>query len=315
MDTENFGERTSESCCGRPRRKHLFWIVPAMLAALLAGGWFGVTCAVENAARRCFAEASCQLFGREAGPQEVSYSFSGQELRISKVRVDNPPGFSQKRPAVEVGLIVAHVAPQDLLFKRVIRLKELILVGANINAEVKMSPVWAKRVIDARVNLFELKKNAPASPRPKEPLRFRIDVLRVEKGKVLLGNLEDCRSALAGKFGISLSERWTARSLDGYKQTDLGTDKPLTADEAAAVIFERHREEIIKYFEDIKNGLWEEARTLIQEKVMPTLGPFREAAGQIWKKTEKTVKETFDEKVKPAVDGLMKQMQGWFDRK
>ena len=312
MSANNDSSRSGKS------RKHLLWIIPAVLAVLV-GGWFGVALAAENAASRCFAEASVQLFGAEVEPEELSYSLAGRELCIRGLLVKNPPGYSQM-PAIRVGLIRAEVAPQDLLFKRVIRLKKLTFDDVAINVELKIS---VRRFEDSEINLHELKQFLSAfAPRkrsgsrhPGEPLRFRIDELRVEKGKVFLGNLEGYRSLLARRFGISLSERWTARSLDGYVQQDLGADKPLTADEVAAVIFERHWEDIKNYLEGIKNGLWEEVRTLMQEKVMLPLGPFRETAGQIWKKTEQTVKETFDETVKPAVDGLMKQMQGWFDRK
>ena len=206
--------------------KHLFWIVPAALAVLLAGGWYGVTCAVENAARRCLAEAGYQLFGQGFEPDELSYSLAEQELYIGGIRVKNPRGYLQDRPALRVNLILAQVAPQELLFKRVVHLKKLVLSGIDINVELKRVPLtpdeWRKQLKDPEINLLELKKVPPVSVgelkrrkefearQSAEPLRFRIDQLCVETGAALLCN-----------FTI-FPEKWRTLPLDRYEQKDLG---------------------------------------------------------------------------------------------
>lgn len=294
-------------------RKHLLWIIPAALAVLIVSGWYGVTYAAEKAARRCFAEASCQLFGREVEPQEVSYSLAGQELRISGIRVGNLPGYSPTRPAVEAEHIVAHVAPHELLFKRVIRLEELTFIGLNINAEVKMSLVWSKQVVDARINLFELKKSGSVARRPKEPLRFRIDELRVESGKVALTNLEDFRKSVSRY--CSLPKRWTARSLDGYAQKGLGVEIPLTADEVAAEILNREWNTIRLAFEEIKRGF---ARKLeeISRKSLDDLNRFFGICRRYFNvslESLDTIKVEVGKKIDAVVDSMSAEMKKLLD--
>ena len=294
-------------------RKHLLWIIPAALAVLIVSGWYGVTYAAEKAARRCFAEASCQLFGREVEPQEVSYSLTGQELRIGGIRVDNPPGYSQKRPAVEVGLIVARVAPHELLFKRVIRLKELILIGLDINVEMKMSLVWSKSVIDARINLFELKNPGPASRRPGEPLRFRIDELRVESGRVSLSDLEDFRKSVSRY--CSLPRRWTGRSLDGYTQKGLGVEIPLTADEAAAEILNREWAGIKLALEEIKRGFTKKLEEF-SRKSLDDLNRFSRVCQRYFNVSLESldkIKAEVVKKINAAVDAMSAGMKKYLD--
>ena len=106
---------------------------------LFAGGWFGVTFAVENTARRCLADASSRLIGQEVEPDEVSCSLAGQELCIRGICVKNPPGYSNK-PAILVDLVSVRVNPLAFLFDRVVHLKKLTVSGVRINAELKKRP-------------------------------------------------------------------------------------------------------------------------------------------------------------------------------
>lgn len=265
------------------RRKHLLWIIPAVLAVLLAGTWFGVTLAVENAARRCFAEASCQLFGGEVRPQDVSYSLSGQELHISGLLVENPPGYSQK-PAIRVDLIRAEVAPQDLLFKRVVRLKKLDISGISFNMEVKID--W-KRLKDSKINLFELEKaaSAPGKPsgsrRQQEPLRFRIDELHVEEAKASVGH------------GEAIPVEWRTFTLKTYEQKDLGREKPLTADEIAKEIYRRHCEQIAGWWGKVERRLSETGRR-IENATRDAVNAAKKGAGKVKEKVVKGTKERVD---------------------
>ncbi|MBQ7693580.1 MAG: hypothetical protein IJT50_00485 [Lentisphaeria bacterium] len=239
-------------------RKHLLWIVPAALAVLLVSGWFGVTFAVENTARRCLADASLRLIGQEVEPEKVSCSLIGQELCIEGLCVDNPPGYSQERPAVEVDLIRVRVNPPAFLFEGVVHLKKLTVSGVRINVEMKRSPVtlegWLEQLSNPEVSLLELKRNGPVSERnavkrekrsgprrTKTPLKFRIDELRVENAAAILHNY------------TLISEARRTLTLKNYVQKDLGRDAPLTADELAREIFNRHWNDIKKYLKDKKD--------------------------------------------------------------
>jgi len=294
-------------------RKHLLWIIPAVLAVLLVSGWYGVNYAAEKAARRCFAEASCQLFGREVKPREFSFSLARQEVYIRGIRVDNPPGYSQKRPAVEVELIVARLAPFELPSNRVVHLKELILVGVDMNVDVKMSLVWSKSVVDARVNLLELKKSGSASPKAETPLRFRIDELRVESGKVSLANLEEFRKSVSRY--CPLPKRWTARSLDGYVQKGLGAKEPLTADEAAAEILNREWNSISRAFEEIKRGFSEKLEE-ISRKSMGDMKQFFRVCQRYFNVSLEgldTFKSEVGKKIGGVVDGVSNALKKHLD--
>ena len=256
MDTENREVKTQESGCRKPRRKHLLWIIPASVAVLLAAGWFGVQFAVESAVKRCFADTSSRLIGYEA-EAEISCSLLGQELCISGISVDNPPDYSDGH-ALEVDLIRVRVNPLAFLFDRVIHLKKLTISGVRFNVELKRVPLspdgWLAQLSDPEINLFKLKKDAAPAPvrrarrkkksgsvRPGERRLFRIDELRVENVRATLNN-----------FRI-FPERWRTLTLESYVQKDLGRPEPLSADGLAAEIFRRHRDEIAKYLEDLKD--------------------------------------------------------------
>ena len=81
MDTENPELKTTASGCRKSGRKHLFWIIPAAAAVLLAGGWFGMTCAVESTARRCLADASLHLIGQEVEPDDLAFPAAARYIK------------------------------------------------------------------------------------------------------------------------------------------------------------------------------------------------------------------------------------------
>ena len=281
MDTENREVKTQESGCRRPRRKHLLWIIPASVAVLLAAGWFGLTFAVEHAVKRCFADTSSRLIGYEA-EAEISCSLLGQELCISGICVENPPGYSE-RPALKVDLIRVRVNPLAFLFGRVVHLKKLTVSGVHINAELKRVPLtldgWLAQLSDPEINLFKLKKNAAPAPvrrarrkkrsgsaRPGERQLFRIDELRVENVRATLNN---CRI---------FPERWRTFTLESYVQKDLGRPEPLSADGLAVEIFRRHRDEIAKYLEDRKDQVVAWWKGLFKKKTKKGTAPAQSAA-------------------------------------
>ena len=248
MSAENNSSRSAG------RRKHLLLIIPAAVGVLLASGWFGVTFAVENTARRCLADASARLLGQAVKPDEVSFSLVRRELSVRGIRVDNPRGYSQEH-ALKVERIRIQVDPSALLFKRVVHLKQLTVSGIRVNVELKKTPLgldgWLDLLSDPEVNLLELKKSTPVSERntverkkrsgsrrSKRPLKFRIDELRVERGEASLHNY------------TIIPERLRTLALKSYAQKDLGRENPLTADELAVEIFRRHWDDIKKYVRD-----------------------------------------------------------------
>ena len=252
-------------------RKHLFWIIPAAVVVLFAGGWLGVTFAVENTVRRCLADASSRLIGQEVEPDEVSCSLVLQELCIRGIRVKNPPGYSDQ-PAIRVDLVSVRVNPLAFLFERVVHLKKLTVSGVRINAELKEVPAtlkgWLDQLGNPEINLLELKRSRPVAERrtvrskkrsgsrkAKKPLKFRLDELRVEKSAVSLSN-----------FDALLFPGWSTFSLDSYEQKDLGREKPLTADELAAEIFNRHWEDIKQYLKDKKDRAAARWKSLFRKK-------------------------------------------------
>lgn len=275
--------RTRKNRPGKERpRKHLLWIVPLALAALLVGGWFGVTLAVESAARRCLADTSVRLLGYEVVPDKLSCSLIDQELCIEGIRVENPPGYSDG-PALEVDLIRVRVNPLAFLFDRVIHLKKLTISGVRFNVEMKKTPMdfndLLKLFRDREINLLELKRNDPVSERravkrkkrsrsrrTENPLKFRIDELRVEKVAATLHNY---------KF---VPEKWRKFTLDSYVQKDLGRDVPLTADELAREIFNRHWEDIKKHLKNKMNMAKDWWKGLFGKKPEKETVPARTAA-------------------------------------
>ena len=301
VGTENPESKTPESGSRKSRRKHLWGIIPAAAVLLLAGGWFGLTFAVEHAVKRCFADTSSRLIGYEA-EAEISCSLLGQELCIEGIHVENPVGYSQES-ALEVDLIRVQVNPLAFLFGRVIHLKKLTISGVRINVELKRVPMtlggWLEQIGSPEINLFELKKNASGSERravkrkkrsgprrTKTPLKFRIDELRVEKGAATLQN-----------YKIIPVELRTL-TLRSYVQKDLGRDVPLTADELGRDIFNRHREDIKKYLEDLKDkaaAWWKGLFGKKEEKK-------KEAEAKKAKKIEKD-KKIREEKKKKAENG------------
>ena len=260
-DKKNGEMRAQKPCCRGFVREHLFWIIPVAVIVLLAVGWFGATFAVESIVRKCVADAGHRLVGQEVKPDSVSCSLIGQELCIKGIRVQNPRGYTQPY-AFEAEFILVRVKPLAFLFKGVVHLQKLTVSGVRINAEQKK--VEQQGILG--INLLELKKAGSASRRStkqavrstprtasesgsashrgtirekkgkprrrKEPLRFCIDELLVEKAEVSLYNFTSPRSSF---------------SLDSYVQKDLGQEKDgLTAGELAEEIFNRHLRDIIR---------------------------------------------------------------------
>jgi len=259
-DEKNSEVKEQKPGCRRFVRKHLCWIISVAAIMLLFAGWLGATFAVESIVRKCLADAGHRLLGQEMKPDSVSCSLIGQELCIKGIRVQNPHGYTQ--PCVfEAELILVRVKPLAFLFKRVVHLRKLTISGVRINVEQKK--VQPQGIPE--INLFELKKAGFASQRStkqalqstprtasgeetashrspvqkkkvktrhrKEPLRFCIDELLVEKAVVSLYNFANSQSSF---------------TLDSYVQKDLGRGPDgLTAGELAAEIFNRHLKDII----------------------------------------------------------------------
>lgn len=282
MDTEPGVEKTPEPGGGKTWRKHLCWIIPAAVVLLLAGGWFGVRFAVESAVRRSLAAASLRLIGHEVEPEELTCSLLGQELCIEGIRVENPPGYSDG-PALEVDLIRVRVNPLAFLLGREAHLKKLTISGIAINVELKRTPFtlagWLEQIGSREINLAELKRNGAVSERrvgrrkkrsgprrTKDSVKFRIDELRVEKAAVTLHNY------------TIVPVKYRTLTLNSYVQKDLGRDVPLTADELAKEIFNRHWEEIRKYLDGWKEKAAAWWKGLFEKKAEKETSPAGPAA-------------------------------------
>ncbi len=235
-------------------KKKKYILLLLFLFLIVFTGFFAVNKIAEVMIAMQLQQAGQDLLGRELNLDKLSYHMLSQELLLTGVRIENPPGYSNDIPAVSVGQIFVSVAPMDILFKRQIHIKKLHLEELEINPELKKIPLSIADVIQLIIapefNLMTLRgemKKQGSSPKKKlksgKPYFIRVDELLVDQVKVSFVNL---RIKILPE-ALQIPHSFT---LPKYEQRNLGQSGDMTINDLIKLVLQRHMDEAKTKFKE-----------------------------------------------------------------
>lgn len=233
-------------------------IVLVPLCILVLGTKFVVEQSVKNQLCRI----GSSLTGRKVEAGSVNYNMLFWDLRIDDLHVMNPPGYSQKNPAIEIKRIKVIIAPWSIL-RRLVHIRELHIDGVSLYPEIKKIPIsfndWMSLAMDPEINLVDFSPNAVLSREAeKSSLWFlQIDDFKVSDVKVHFVNILKLKQYLPKDWQNSLPH---VLPLKYYQQKNLGADGKHTGAMIGGEILDRHIAELKVWYDGKKNEICEKLK-------------------------------------------------------
>jgi len=186
---------------------------------------------LERAARTGVQIALSYILEAPATVGDVRFDQKAGMLKLSNVKIGNPKGFDDNKPAISLGEVYVEATP-NLLTDAAPIIHIVKLTGATVNAEQSFSEgINLKKLFDSASRLQTLKVRPGLRPKSQK-------ALRIEKGV-----LQECTLNLTTQLLTSQTKTWKLKPIE-MDFTEMGGPNGIPADQVLAKALDRLMQEV-----------------------------------------------------------------------